>query len=90
LERVAQEQQDDEAFLKMHAHLESQGRHVSDKPAANNYAPKIFSKDPRANGVRSERFAAAMNRLFAANKIYVECYGPPSRGWTRLARGAQP
>jgi hypothetical protein len=52
LEKMAQDQKDDEPFLIMHAHLEKQGRHVSDKSAANNYAPMVFSKDPRANGVR--------------------------------------
>jgi hypothetical protein len=81
LEKMAQNQKDDELFLTMLDQFERQGRPVSDKPNANNYAPALFSKDLRANGTSKTRLADAMNR---ANKIRVASYGPPSRTWTKL------
>jgi RecA-family ATPase/5S rRNA maturation endonuclease (ribonuclease M5) len=84
LEKMAQNQKDDELFLTMLDQFERQGRPVSDKPNANNYAPALFSKDLRANGTSKTRLADAMNRLFGANKIRVASYGPPSRTWTKL------
>ena len=88
LERAARDQKDDELFQSLLDQLGEQGRHVSDKPTAPSYAPTVFSKDLRANGVRKDRFAAAMSRLFAANKIHVGTYGRPSRPCSRIARGA--
>jgi RecA-family ATPase len=90
LEKVAQDQQDDELFLALHAQFEKQGRRVSDRPTSPNFAPALFSKDPRANGTRKDRFASAMSRLFAASKIHVVQYGKPSRPYFAIARGAHP
>jgi RecA-family ATPase len=86
LEKAAQHQDDDELFLSMLDQFEQQGRHVSDKVNANNYAPAMFSK---ANGLAKARFAAAMDRLFAANKIHVGTYGRPSRQCYKIARGGR-
>jgi RecA-family ATPase len=88
LERLAQEQRDDELFLAMLVNFEKQNRFVSDKPNAPNYAPRAFSEDPRANGVGKKRFAAAMNRLFAAEKIHLETYGRPSQPCSKIVAGA--
>src|SRR6516162_2040044 len=44
LEKAAQDQEDDALFLSMLDQFEQQGRHVSDKVNANNYAPAMFSK----------------------------------------------
>jgi hypothetical protein len=65
-----------------------QGRNVSDKHKANSYAPGRFAKEPEAKAaqVRKHELAEAMERLFRANKIRNEPYGPPSRGWLRLTR----
>jgi len=90
LERVARDHKDDELFLTMLDLLDKQGRPVSDKPKANNYAPILFAQDPRAGGVSKTRFAAAMNRLFGNNKIHVAPYGKPSKGFTKIAKGAHP
>src|SRR5262249_21387880 len=73
-------------FLSMLDQFEQQGRHVSDKVNANNYAPAMFSK---ANGLTKARFAAAMDRLFAANKIHVGTYGRPSRQCYKITRGGR-
>jgi RecA-family ATPase len=90
LEKLAQEQRDDELFLTLHAQFEKQGRRASDRPTSPNYAPTLFSKDPRANGTRKDRLANAMGRLFAANKIHVVQYGKPSRPYFEIARGPHP
>jgi RecA-family ATPase len=89
LEKMAQNHEDDELFLTMLDQFDQQGRRVSDKPTAPNYAPTMFSKDPRVNGIRKDRLAAAMNRLFATNQIHVATYGKPSNPHYQLARGAR-
>jgi RecA-family ATPase len=83
LEKVAQEQSDDEAFLAALDQAEQQGRTVSDKVNANNYAPASFAK-PTA--IPKARLVEAMERLFMAGKIHIIDYGKPSRGWRKLAR----
>jgi RecA-family ATPase len=90
LEQMAQDQKDDELFLTMLDRLTEQGRHVSEKPTANNYAPALFARDPRVRAIPKARFAEAMHRLFAANKIHVGSYGRPSRPCFKIARGARP
>jgi RecA-family ATPase len=90
LEQVAQDQRREELFLTLLDQFDIQGRPVSDKPTANNYAPAMFANDPRAKGVPKARFAEAMNRLFAANKIHIASYGRPSRPYFKIARGAKP
>jgi RecA-family ATPase len=87
LEKVAQEQGDDEAFLAALDQAKQQGRTVSDRLNANNYAPAIFSPMAR---VPKARLAAAMERLFTASKIHMVEYGPPSRGWRKIERKACP
>jgi hypothetical protein len=64
-----------------------QGRNVSEKPSANNYAPTAFANEPDAKkvGLKNAHFKAAMPRLFNAGKIYVEHYGRPARPASRLA-----
>jgi RecA-family ATPase len=87
LEKLAADQRADEWFLKLLARYTQQGRNLSDKAAANNFAPKAFSKEKDADGKRVSEttLRRAMERLFTANKIHVEPYGPPSKGWSRLA-----
>src|SRR5215831_2124257 len=67
LEKAAQDHKDDELFLAQLDQFEAQGRHVSDRVNANNYAPTMFSK---ATATSKARFADAMQRLFTANKIH--------------------
>jgi RecA-family ATPase len=83
LEKVAQEQEDDERFLAALDQAEKQGRHLGDSVNANNYAPASFSK---ATGTPKARLAGAMERLFTAGKIQMVTYGPPSKAWRKLAR----
>jgi RecA-family ATPase len=85
LERVAQEQSDDEAFLGALDQAEAQGRTLSDSIHASNYAPASFAN---AIGVPKARLTAAMERLFTGGKIHIVAYGPPSKGRRKLARKA--
>lgn len=86
LEKLAAEQAAQHLFLSLLSRFTSQGRKVSDKPNANNYAPAIFAKEKEAReaGIRRAAFETAMRRLFAADKIRVETYGSPSRGTSHL------
>jgi RecA-family ATPase len=68
----------DRVFLALLSAYEDQGRTVSHNSGAN-YAPKVFSEDEDAEGVRKEAFAKAMGRLFKANRIHIETIGPPSK-----------
>lgn len=72
-------------FLELLDAYEADGRYVSATPSAN-YAPAVFAKDPRADGIRAKGFAGAMNLLFAAKAITFASYGPPSKGRKRVAR----
>jgi hypothetical protein len=89
LERLAADQRVDERFLQLLAQFTQQGRNLSDKQNANFFGPKMFAQEKGADGkkISKSAFQEAMTRLFAANKIHVESYGPPSRGWYRLALG---
>ena len=46
-----------------------QGRTVSGRPTARNYAPREFAKMPQAKGFKVEEFERAMERLFALEHI---------------------
>jgi RecA-family ATPase len=83
LDKQAAEQAADTLFLKILDRFNGQGRNVSHKKAAHNYAPTAFATDPDAKGKRKD-LADAMTRLFNADKIKVETYG---RGaWQRIER----
>lgn len=65
-------------FMELLAAYDTEGRHVSAQPSSN-YAPTIFSRDPRAKGIGRRHLADAMNRLFDAGRIRVEEVGPASK-----------
>jgi RecA-family ATPase len=75
----------DGVFLDMLAAYGVEGRHVSSTPSAN-FAPAIFARDPRSQGINKRGLADAMNRLFAAKRIEVVEFGPPSRRLKRIAQ----
>ena len=87
LDRLAAEQEAEHVFLNLLHRFRGQGRNLSEKPNANNYAPALLAKekDARDLGIRKAAFEVAMRSLFAADKIHVETYGPPSKATTRLA-----
>ena len=74
-------------FLSELRRFASANRHVSDK-TSSNYAPAMFAKEAAAKkaGVTSTDLANSMRRLFAANKIWNEPCGRPSRPSFRIIR----
>ncbi len=78
----------DALFLDLLKAFDAQGRTLSDKPKANNFAPVVFAacEQAKAQHIRKGDFIASMERLFTVGKIRSESYGPPSRGWTKLVR----
>ena len=87
LDKLARETKADEMFLELLRRFSTQGRNVSEKPNAPTYAPTAFAKEPdaKSHSIRKADLEAAMRRLFASNKLYVENYGRPSRPYSRLA-----
>jgi RecA-family ATPase len=87
LEKLAAEQVAEQLFLTLLDQFNGQGRNLSDKQNAPNYAPTVFANDKQARerGIKKAAFKMAMNNLFAAGKICLEPYGPPSRGTSKLA-----
>ena len=88
IEKLARAQKVDDLFLILLDRWRGQGRNVSDKLKANGYAPGRFVEEPeaKADQVNKRELVEAMERLFRANKIRSEPYGPPSRDWSRLTR----
>jgi RecA-family ATPase len=91
LERLAADQKAEEIFLKLLDRFDAEGRSVNDK-SGKAYAPAIFAQQPEAKAamVTNRALADAMNRLFAAKKIHLESYGPPSKRSYKLSVGARP
>jgi RecA-family ATPase len=85
LETLAAEQAIDFLFLKLLRRLTEQGRNVSDKKGTS-YAPAIFAAEPEAKEGKATKdlLAAAMVRLFAADKIAVAWEGRPSKQRSRI------
>jgi RecA-family ATPase len=87
LDKLAAEQKADDLFLKLLDKFQTQGRNVSHHKTSKTYAPTMFCTDPEAKGAGMHKaLVAAMDRLFAANKIKVENYGRPSRPYSRVVR----
>jgi RecA-family ATPase len=71
-------------FLELLEEFTRQGRNVSDKPRAGNYAPKIFADQPHVIGLDKKKFEFAMNRLLKTDAIKIVPDGPPSKNMTRI------
>jgi RecA-family ATPase len=83
-DKLARAQNVEQVFLALMARYEIEGRNVSHKPTAPNFAPTAFCKESEAKGIRKEEFNAAMLRLFESKKICVDYYGRKDRGVSRL------
>ena len=72
----------DNLFLMLLDRLTKQGRPVSDKAKANAYAPGAFAREPeaKADNVTKQELAAAMDRLFRADRIHSTAYGRRPEG----------
>ncbi len=83
VDATAAKRAEEEDFLARLDEYEQQGREVSHKPKANNYAPTEFGgKKSRKKDI----YEQAMERLFKQNRIRIEQYGSPSRGWSKIVR----
>jgi RecA-family ATPase len=89
--QAAAERKVEELFLTLLGQFNGQGRFVSHKPSPS-YAPALFAKTPEAMTAKIGKvaLAAAMERLFSANRLHVEAYGYASRGTFRLVEGPKP
>lgn len=87
LDKVAREAKADEVFLDLLKRFTGEGRNVGDKQTSPTYAATIFAREAEAKKAQLRKLdlEAAMRRLFAAKKIYVETYGRPSRPYSRIA-----
>ena len=88
LETRAREQRADELFLSLLDRWNDQNRTVSDKKTSNNYAPTAFANEPEAKDAKIDKkdLADAMTRLFAADQLRCEPYGPPSTPHSKIVR----
>ena len=89
LDKLAEEAKIDDVFMTLLDRFNGQGRNISHKPTANNYAATLFAAEDEAKNasIRKAALEQAMRRLFQADKIHLEPYGPPSRGNQKLVRG---
>ena len=76
-------------FLELLDALHDEGREVTDKSRAGNFAPRIFAQRPEASGYDKRAFERAMELLFSQKAIEVETYGRPSRQFTRIIRSTK-
>jgi RecA-family ATPase len=90
LDKLARESKAEQVFLALLRRFAGQGRNVSYKHNAPNYAPAQFVKEDEARKLRIRKadLEAAMSRLFTADKIYNDEYGKPSRPAQRLSARA--
>ncbi len=72
-------------FLKLLDAYDQEGRNVS-ATGGMNYAPNVFSKDPRNEKLSRQKLAEAMNDLFANGTIVNAEFGPPSKRRNRIVR----
>jgi len=61
-------------FLDLLQRITAEGRRVSHKANAANFAPTVFAGRPDRDGFRKADFRRAMENLFAAGKIKVSSY----------------
>jgi RecA-family ATPase len=85
-ERIARDRDDEQRFLDLLAKYDGQGRKMSHKVAAKDYAPRVFAAEK--GGIGLKRLEQAMERLFERKEIHVAPHGPASRGWSHIAQGA--
>jgi hypothetical protein len=88
LDKLAFERKAEDVFLVLLGRFNAQQRTASPNPG-KSYAPTVFAGEPEASGINSKALAGAMSRLFAADKIHIRKYGPPSRERTQIMAGGK-
>jgi len=74
-------------FLKLLREFQAQGRDVN-ASSGKSYAPVIFERDGRAEGLKKKSLEDAMSALFAEKHIRVDEFGPQSRRRKRIVEVA--
>jgi RecA-family ATPase len=87
LEKLARDQKVDETFLDVLGKLIKQNRPVSPSAHASNYGPKVIAGHPDGKAYTQRDYGAALERLLAANRIHIACFGPRSKPVRHLALG---
>jgi RecA-family ATPase len=87
LDKASRTAKAEELFLSLLGRFTREGRNVSDKSTANNFAPAAFAKEDEArkHRITKAEFDQAMRDLFRTEKIWMENYGRADRGYQRLA-----
>lgn len=70
MNQTAAATKDNALFMQLLAIREGQGRRVSGRNTARNFAPREFAKMPQSKGLKVEQFEKAMERLFALSQIH--------------------
>jgi RecA-family ATPase len=83
LAKLASIEQAQEVFLRLLRIYRSEGRDVSPRPC-QTYAPALFAKDHRAEGLAAAVLRAAMNILLEQRRITIISVGSASRQRQRL------
>jgi RecA-family ATPase len=78
LERMAIGSKAERVFMKLLREFAQQGRTVSASPSVS-YAPTVFAKHPKSEGMTDKALSQAMNTLFDRGEIVIEEQGPLSR-----------
>jgi RecA-family ATPase len=86
LEKIARDTNDDDRFLELLAKYDGQGRKMSHKVAANDYAPRVFAveKNGQPQAIRARNGTPIRGQ---ENPCPIQSYGPPSKQMSRLVLG---
>jgi RecA-family ATPase len=79
IDRTSRENRAKQVFLALLDRTDAEGRPVSHKPRAGNFAPKAFAKRTDRDGFRKRDFEHAMEALFQAGEIEVQTYTSADR-----------
>ncbi|NEK53231.1 AAA family ATPase [Rhizobium leguminosarum] len=75
-------------FLQLLEVFESRGTKLSNSPNSSTYAPRLFAKDDRREGINKREFERAMNRLFDAGKLKTEVLYPGTQKEKQIIKAA--
>jgi RecA-family ATPase len=86
LDRAGRTAKAEDVFMGLLRRFSGEGRNVSDKPNASNYAPTAFVAEDEAKKYRLKKpeLEQALRSLFRIGRIEIETYGKPSRPFTRI------
>jgi RecA-family ATPase len=87
LDRMALKVKAETTFLDLLRQFNTQGQDVSASKSPT-YAPAVFARHPKSDGIGKAHFDAAMQDLLSRQEIRIEISGPPSRQRSRLICGA--